>query len=49
MGRPYSEDLRVRLLLAVDGGLSASAASKQFRISRATAVRWAWLKRENDE
>ena len=49
MGRPYSEDLRIRLLQAVEGGLSASTAARQFRVSRATAVRWAWLKRKNDQ
>lgn len=41
MGRPYSTDLRVRFVGALDEGMSASAAGRRMRISRATAVRWA--------
>lgn len=41
MGKPYSSDLRQRFLAALDEGMSASAAGRRMRISRATAVRWA--------
>jgi transposase len=32
-GQSYSEDLRARVLAAVDGGMAARAASKLFRVS----------------
>ncbi|MFU8778831.1 MAG: helix-turn-helix domain-containing protein [Roseovarius sp.] len=41
MGKPYSSDLRERFVAALDEGMSASAAGRRMRISRATAVRWA--------
>jgi len=41
MGKPYSTDLRGRFLAALDEGMTASAAGRKMRISRATAVRWA--------
>lgn len=41
MGKPYSSDLRGRFVAALDEGMSASAAGRRMRISRATAVRWA--------
>lgn len=41
MGKPYSCDLRGRFLAALDEGMSAGAAGRRMRISRATAVRWA--------
>ena len=33
MGRPYSEDLRVRIVAAVAAGASCSAAARQFGVS----------------
>ncbi len=40
MPRPYSEDLRVRMVGAVDAGMSARAAARVFGISASTAVKW---------
>ena len=41
MGRAYSQDLRDRLILAVEReGLSRRAAARRFAVSDATAVRW---------
>lgn len=44
MAKTLSEDLRVRVIAAVEGGLSRHAAAERFRIGVATAVRWlrAW-------
>lgn len=44
MARPLSEDLRSRLIAAVDGGMSRRAAAKRFGVAAASAVRWvrAW-------
>ena len=41
MAHAYSFDLRIRVLRAIDNGLSARAAADRFDISRATAIRWA--------
>jgi transposase len=38
MGRPLSNDLRVRLVKAVDGGLSARAAGRKLEIAASTAT-----------
>jgi transposase len=32
MGRPYSQDLRDRVLVSIDGGMSASEAAELFRV-----------------
>ena len=41
MARPYSNDLRERVVAAVErGGLSCRAAAGQFAISVRTAIRW---------
>lgn len=44
MARALSEDLRSRLIAAVDGGMSCRAAAKRFGVAAASAVRWvrAW-------
>jgi transposase len=44
MGKTLSADLRVRVIAAVEGGLSRHAAAERFGIGVATAVRWlkAW-------
>ena len=44
MGKTLSEDLRVRVITAVEGGMSRNAAAARFGIAVATAVRWvrAW-------
>ena len=45
MGRPYSMDLRERVIAAVEGGLSTRKAAARFSIGIATAGAWARLKR----
>jgi transposase len=40
MARPYSIDLRERLVAAVRGGMSRRAAAARFGVSPATAVKW---------
>jgi transposase len=45
MGRPYSMDLRERVVAAIEGGLSTRAAAARFSIGIATAGAWARLKR----
>ena len=40
MAQYLSEDLRIRLIRAVEGGLSRNAAARRFGVSIASAVRW---------
>jgi len=40
-GRPYSIDLRERVVAAVEKGLSARQAAAQFGVGVSTAIRWA--------
>ena len=40
MTKPISEDLRSRVIAAVDGGLSRRAAAERFGVAAASAVRW---------
>ena len=40
MARTLSQDLRSRVIAAVDGGMSRNAAAARFGVSIATAVRW---------
>jgi transposase len=40
MAKPLSEDLRARLVAAVEGGLSRRAAAERFGVAPASAVRW---------
>ena len=46
MGKTLSEDLRVRVIAAIDGGLSRDAAAARFGVAVSTAVRWARAWRE---
>lgn len=39
MGRPYSEDLRVRIVAAVEAGASCSAAARQFGVSISCSIK----------
>jgi len=39
MGRPYSEDLRIRIVAAVEAGTSCSAAARQFGVSPSCAIK----------
>lgn len=41
MGRPYSLDLRERVVAAMAAGLSGREAAKHFSIGESTALRWA--------
>ncbi|MBV9741405.1 MAG: transposase, partial [Hyphomicrobiales bacterium] len=40
MGKPYSMDLRERVVAAVAAGLSRNRAAKQFGIGISTAINW---------
>lgn len=40
MGRALSQDLRDRVVSAIEGGLSCRAAAVRFGVGVATAVRW---------
>jgi transposase len=40
MAKPLSEDLRIRVVRAVEGGVSRQAAAERFGISVASAVRF---------
>lgn len=44
--RPYSEDLRHRILAAVDAGMSKCQAARVFGVSRSTIKRYAQQRRE---
>jgi putative transposase len=40
MGKPYSMDLRERVVAAVKGGMSRNRAAKQFGVAVSTAINW---------
>ena len=40
MAKYLSEDLRIRVIRAVDGGMSRNTAARRFGVSIASAVRW---------
>ena len=40
MGKPYSLDLRKRVVAAIKGGMSRNQAAKQFGIAISTAIGW---------
>jgi transposase len=42
----YSEDLRLRIIAAVDGGMPRSEAARQFGVGHATVKRYLQLRRE---
>jgi len=46
MAKSLSEDLRLRLISAVAGGMSRRAAAERFGVSAASAVRWVRTWRE---
>ena len=47
MGKPYSEDLRKRVVRAVlTGGLSRNEAARQFGVAVSTAI--GWVRRQNE-
>ena len=38
MGKPYSLDLRKRVVAAIEGGMSRNQAAKQFGVAISTAI-----------
>jgi transposase len=40
MTRAYSEDLRRRVIWAIEGGASCRQAAKRYEIGESTAIRW---------
>ena len=46
MGRPYSMDLRKRVVAAIKAGLSRNRAAKQFGVAISTAINWSKRERE---
>ena len=40
MTRPLSNDLRKRLVSAVEGGMSRRSAAKRFGVAASTAIKW---------
>ena len=44
---PYSEDLRLRVLEAIDGGMSKMSAHKTFRVSRSSIDDWFKLREQS--
>lgn len=44
--RPYSEDLRVRVVEAVDGGMARAEVARVFAVSLPTIKRWLRRRRE---
>lgn len=46
MGRAHSEDLRLRVVAEVAGGMSRRQAAAHFRVSASSAIRWVELKSE---
>jgi transposase len=40
MGKPYSLDLRQRVVAAIEGGMSRNRAAKQFGVAISTAIGW---------
>jgi transposase len=46
MGKPYSMDLRKRVVAAIKSGLSCNHAAKRFGVAISTAINWAKRVRE---
>jgi len=46
MGKPYSIDLRERVVAAIKAGLSCNRAAQQFGVAISTAINWAKRVRE---
>ena len=46
MGRPYSLDLRERVVAAIRAGMSGRDAAKHYQVAESSAIRWA--KRDRD-
>ena len=46
MGKPYSMDLRNRVVAAVEGGLSCNEAARRFNVAISTAINWVRRKKD---
>lgn len=46
MGAAHSEDLRLRVVVEVAGGMSRRQAAAHFRVSASSAIRWVGLQAE---
>ena len=46
MGQPLSMDLRLRLLAAIEDGMSCRAAATRFGVAQPAAIRWQAQRRE---
>jgi transposase len=46
MGRAYSQDLRLRVLSAIDGGMTKMKAHQTFQVSRSTMDDWLKLREQ---
>lgn len=46
MGKPYSLDLRKRVVAAIEGGMSRNQAAKHFGVAISTAI--GWMKRVDE-
>ena len=40
MGKPYSVDLRRRVVAAIEAGMSRNQAARQFGVAISTAIGW---------
>jgi transposase len=49
MGKPYSQDLRERVVAALEGGLSTRQAAARFSVSIAAVGEWGRLKRSQGD
>ena len=49
MGKPYSQDLRERVVAALESGMSTAQATARFSIEKATAGTWGRLKRSQGD
>ncbi len=49
MTRPLSNDLRRRLISAVDGGMSRRSAARRFGVAPSTAIKWVAQWRQTGE
>jgi transposase len=49
MGKPYSLDLRERVVAALESGMSTGQAAARFSIGKATAGTWGRLKRSQGD
>jgi transposase len=47
MGRPYSLDLRERVVAAVHGGMSCEEAAEHYEVSASSVIRWVRRERES--